>query len=275
MTEAIEFKTSDNLKLWGQVWFPETDAKGIVILIHGFGEHIQRYDHVAKAFNKANYVLAGIDLRGHGKSEGIRGHTPSYNHLLNDLRQFTDIIKDKFSTLPLFIYGHSMGGNVTANFLLRGNEQDFTAAIITSPWLKLRFDPPKIKVAMGRLVRKIYPKYAEHNNLNPNDLSRDTAVGKAYAEDPLVNNKITTEMYFSIVEAGDWALQNATSIQTPVLTMHGTDDPITSPQASEMFARKMTSEYKVWEGMYHEPHNELGKEEVIDTIVQWVKQHTP
>lgn len=274
MTEAMELKTHDNLSLRGQIWLPGASAKGVICLVHGFGEHIGRYDHVAKAFNNANYAFAGLDLRGHGQSDGKRGHTPSYGHLLSDLQQFIDSTKAKFPHLPLFLYGHSMGGNIAVNFLLRNKDLHIKAAVITSPWLRLRFDPPKIKVAVGRLVRKVYPKYSEPNGLNPNDLSRDTAVGKAYQEDPLVNNKITTEMYFSIVEAGEWALQNATPIPLPLLIMHGTDDPITSPEASEIFAGKMSTEFRAWKGMYHETHNEIGKEEVIDTIVQWIKNNT-
>ncbi|UII34724.1 lysophospholipase [Fulvivirga ulvae] len=271
MTEAITLKTNDKLRLQGQLWYPATKPNGVICLVHGFGEHILRYNHVAQAFNAAGYAFAGIDLRGHGKSGGKRGHTPSYDYLLSDLQLFVDTIKEKFTNLPLFLYGHSMGGNIAVNLLLRSNSQPFEAAVITSPWLRLRFDPPKIKVAMGRLVRKIYPGYSEHNELNPDHLSRDTAVGKAYEEDPLVNHKITTETYFSIVEAGEWALQNATPIPIPVLIMHGSDDPITSPEASEKFAGKMNAEFRLWKGMYHETHNEIGKEEVIDTIVQWTK----
>lgn len=275
MTEAITLKTNDNLQLWGKLWSPEMPPKGIVCLVHGFGEHIQRYHHVASAFNKAGYAFAGIDLRGHGKSGGKRGHTPSYEHLLSDLQLLIAWSKDKFPNHPLFLYGHSMGGNIAASLLLRSHNQTFKAAVLTSPWLRLRFDPPKIKVAMGRLVRKIYPKYSEHNELNPDHLSRDTTVGKAYEEDPLVNHKITTETYFSIVEAGEWALQNATPLPIPVLIMHGSDDPITSPEASEKFADKMNAEFRLWKGMYHETHNEIGKEEVIDTMVQWVKSNQP
>lgn len=273
MTEAIEFKTNDNLHLHGQIWRPDAKPAGVICLIHGFGEHINRYHHVAAAANKENLALAAIDLRGHGKSAGKRGHTPSYNHLLEDLQMLLDGVSKAFPDTPVFLYGHSMGGNIASSFLLRNKNNNIKAAVITSPWIKLKFDPPKVKIALGRLMRKIYPTYSEANGLDPDQLSRDTAVGKAYEADPLVINKITTEMYFSIVEAGEWALNHATPTATPLLIMHGSADAITSPEASKQMAEKMNAEYKTWEGMYHETHNEIGNEEVIATIIDWFIKH--
>lgn len=274
MSELFELYTTDGLRLKGTIWLPEAPPRSVTCLVHGFGEHIGRYEHVAAAFNQENIALAAIDLRGHGKSEGKRGHTPSYNHLLEDLRLFIRHISNRFPNVPIHLYGHSMGGNIVSNYLLIDRPATLHSAIITSTWFRLRFDPPKIKVVLGRLMRKIYPKYSESNDLYPDHLSRDTSIGKAYQADPLVNDKITTEMYFAITEAGQWALDHASPIELPLLVMHGSADPITSPEASKDFAERVNAQYRSWDEMYHETHNEVGREQVIDAIIQWLKKHT-
>lgn len=274
MTETIAITTDDNLQLSGKIWLPESKPVAVICLVHGFGEHIERYNHVAAAFTQENMALVGLDLRGHGKSTGKRGHTPSYDHLLQDLQLLINYVNARFPGVSLGLYGHSMGGNIVINYLLKNKPDGIKAVVVTSPWLRLKFDPPKIKVALGGFMRKIYPQYSEANGLNPDHLSTDKSVGKAYVADPLVNDKITTEMFFAITEAGEYALEHAAPIPAPILVMHGSADLITSPEASREFANKINAEYKLWEGMYHETHNENGKDEVIQAIVQWFKKHT-
>ncbi|ELR69468.1 Lysophospholipase [Fulvivirga imtechensis AK7] len=274
MSELFELYTTDGLRLKGTIWLPDNQPESITCLVHGFGEHIGRYEHVAVAFNKVNMALTAIDLRGHGKSQGKRGHTPSYDHLLQDLRLFIKYISGRFPNIPIHLYGHSMGGNIVSNYLLIDRPTAVRSAVVTSAWFKLRFDPPQLKVAVGKAMRKIYPKYSESNGLNPDHLSTDKSVGKAYNNDPLVNDKITTEMYFAITEAGQWALDHATTVEIPLLVMHGSADSITSPEASARFADRASAQYKPWDGMYHETHNEIDKEKVIHTIIDWLKQHS-
>ena len=271
MIEAMQYTTDDDLRLKGKVWLPKSTPSGVVCLIHGFGEHIDRYEHVAKSMNDAGLALCGIDLRGHGMSEGKRGHTPSFDHLMRDIDQYIKGTRTAYPGLPIHLYGHSMGGNLAINYLLRFPHADITSAVITSPWLRLRFDPPKIKVVLGKVMRNVYPKYTESNNLDPNHLSRDKSIGEKYAADPLVNDKITTEMYFAMTEAGEWAIANAKPFTIPVLITHGESDPITSPDASREFASKAKTQYKRWPEMYHETHNEIGKEQVISEIIDWFK----
>jgi alpha-beta hydrolase superfamily lysophospholipase len=99
-------------------WRPET-PKAVVVLVHGLGEHINRYQHVADAFVKAGYAMQAFDLRGHGKSAGQRGHTPTYESLMDDIADFIADAQKRYPDLPVFFYGHSMGGNHVINYDLR------------------------------------------------------------------------------------------------------------------------------------------------------------
>jgi len=115
----FEFKTFDGLSLFGQSWQPEDRTRAVVCLIHGLGEHSGRYVHVADSLSQAGYTLISFDLRGHGKSEGLRGHTPSYEALMQDISFLLEAANKKFPQLPFFLYGYSLGGNLVLNYVLR------------------------------------------------------------------------------------------------------------------------------------------------------------
>ena len=113
------WRSKDGLSFYVQGWEPEKKPKAVVALIHGLGEHIGRYKHVGEALNNAGYVLIGFDLRGHGKSGGVRGHVPSYKAVMDDIADFMALVEKRYPGLPHFLYGHSMGGNEVINFCLR------------------------------------------------------------------------------------------------------------------------------------------------------------
>lgn len=105
------WESNDGLKMYAQSWEPEESPKAVVCLVHGLGEHSGRYAHVGKASTEAGFALAAFDLRGHGKSGGPRGHTPSFDAFMNDIEGFQKQLDKRFSNLPRFLYGHSLGGN--------------------------------------------------------------------------------------------------------------------------------------------------------------------
>ena len=189
------------------------------------------------------------------------------------MRSLIDHIKTAHSTVPIVLYGHSLGGNIATNYLLRRDVADLNSAVISSPWLKLAFEPPAFKVALAKMMRNIYPAFTEGNEVDPNDLSTDPEVGKAYAADPLVHSKITAGMFFSAFEAGNWALENASKLELRTLVMHGTEDKLTSPEGSKEFVDKSDGKatFKSWDGMKHEPHNEPG-DSVVEFIAGWIQE---
>ena len=277
--EALETMTTENFTwnldkatIEGKIWKTSNAPKGVVALVHGFFEHIARYQHVAEYFDQHDIALVGYDQRGHGKSSGKRGHVKKYEWLLEDVERLIQKAQEVFPNTPVVLYGHSWGGNIVTNYLLKRDTSKLAGAVVSSPWLKLATDPPKFQVALGKFVGKLFPGFTQTGPLNEADLSTDLSVGKAYKADPLIHNKISVATFLSTIEAGLWALDNAQKLQLDTLLMHGDDDNITSHTASQAFAQKAPEKVtlQIWEGMRHETHNEVKKEEVLKKVTEWI-----
>ncbi|HIN39025.1 MAG TPA: alpha/beta hydrolase [Flavobacteriales bacterium] len=273
---SFEIKSNDDLLLAGQSWMP-SNIQVVICLVHGLGEHIGRFAPMADYMNNNGTGIMGMDLRGHGKSEGPRGHTPTYNHLLDDISLLVDKAKSDFPNVPIFLFGHSMGGNIVTNYVLRRNTQGISGAIFSSPWYRLAFEPPAFKVKLGKMMNGIFPSFTQRNEIDTNALCSDPAVIRAYEEDPLVHDKISAGLFFTVYSAGLWALENANKLSIPALLTHGDKDALTSCVASSEFANTADEkvELKIWDGLKHEPHNEPEKEKVFGFLCDWVKSKTP
>lgn len=264
----------DGQQLYIRFWKPETEEKAIVFLLHGFSEHSGRYARWAERFAENNISVYAIDYRGHGKAGGIRGHTPSYQHLLDDI----DILLQQVnsSKTPKFLYGQSLGGNLSLNHALK-RDPPLNGIISTSPWLKLVYEPKTIMLLFARILRKLSPSLTSKAGLNINVLSHDPKVAEEYAKDKLNHQFITPSLFFGTRKAGRKVIQNAGKIKYPVLLMHGTGDLITSFKASEKFAERLKNAggditFVPWKNYYHEIHNEFNNEEVFQKIIDWIKE---
>ncbi|NLT95230.1 MAG: alpha/beta hydrolase [Clostridia bacterium] len=274
MHETFYLTTRDGLRLFAQVWEPGGSPRAVVSLIHGLGEYSGRYEYLAEKFNERGMVLLAFDLRGSGKSEGPRGHTPSYELLMDDISRLLKEASQRYPGQARFLYGHSLGGNLVLNYSLR-KKPPLKGMIVTSPWLKLAFEPPMVKIVLGEIMDKFWPSFSQANGISAHSLSHDGEVVRKYIEDPLVHNRITVRLFFEAYRAGLWALEHGGELHLPLLLMHGTDDGVTSPQASEEFFDKAGSccTLKLWQGQYHELHNELIKDEVIRFCLNWIEKH--
>lgn len=268
-----KWKTKDGLELWARGWKPE-NPKAVVVLVHGHGEHANRYQHVAEAFVAAGYAMQAFDVRGHGQSSGPRGHTPSYENLMNDITDFIGDAQQRYPGLPVFLYGHSMGGNQVINYALR-SPKALKGVIATGPWLRLAFDPPTAQVMVAKFLNNIAPSFSLASGLSQAALSRDPEIVTKYASDPLVHDKISVKLYTSIYGNGLWALEHAADLKIPMLLMHGSADKLTSAPASQEFAQKAGNlvTLRIWDGFYHEVHNEPEKAEVIQVMIAWLDQN--
>ncbi|MBA3072399.1 MAG: lysophospholipase [Anaerolineae bacterium] len=264
--------TPDNVKLYGQEWKPEGKQKAAIAMVHGLGEHSGRYEHVAEAFTQAGYSLTAFDLRGHGKSEGIRGHAPSYAAIMEDITHNVDLAKEHFPGMPVFLYGHSLGGNLTLYYCLTQNPQ-IKGAIVTSPGLATAEPVPPVKLALGKLMYNLMPAMQMDNGLLRSGLSRDPEVEKIYSNDPLVHPKISARLALDLINNGKFIIDHAAEFPIPLLLMQGTGDYIVNPPMTKNFANaaplsKIT--FKEWDGYYHELHNEPEKAQVLKTITDWI-----
>lgn len=269
MHQELFFTSSDNLKLYAQYW-EATQPKAIVVLVHGMGEHSNRYQHVAESFCKNQYSFFSFDLRGHGKSEGKKGHTPTYERLMLDIDFAIEKAKEFLGDRPIILYGHSLGGNQVLNYLLRRNTH-LLATIVSSPWIRLAFEPPKIKVRLAKIMNTLYGAFTEKSELDASALSSDAQVGIAYKKDPLVHEYVTARMFLQCYEAGNYILEKASKFKAPLLLVHGDQDRLTSYIASTDLhtLNKDAIDLRIWKDGYHELHNEVFKEEYIQYLIDW------
>jgi len=272
MTSQNFHFTVSNTQLFGCYWQPKTKPKAVVILVHGMGEHIGRYEkNVIPHLMKNGYAVLGYDQFGHGKTKGKRGHNPNFNAVLSCITEVIIKSEELFKGLPLFLYGHSMGGNVVLNYVLR-HKHPFKGVIATSPFLRLAFQPPVLKLKIGKLLYKIAPGLTMSNELNPNDISRIPEEVAAYVNNPLVHDKISPNYSVKFIETGQWALDNAQNLNVNTLILHGTGDKIIDHKASIEFNSnsKGKASLKLFEDGYHELHNDLCRDEVLKNITNWL-----
>ncbi len=265
------WQNAEGITFYVRGWEPDRPAKAAVALVHGLGDHTGRYAHVGKAFTDAGYALTGFDLRGHGRSSGPRGHTPSYERLLDDLSDFMTHVLRRYPKKLIFLYGHSLGGNIVLNFVLR-RKPKLKGVIVTSPWIELRHPLPKATMAFAEVASRILPGLPNKSGLKPTDFSHDRRVVEAYLHDPLAHDSVTPRFFVGAYEAGLWAGQHATDFPLPLLLMHGSGDNIVSFAATRKFAgeagKKVT--WREWEGGYHELHNEPEGPQVLKVMTRWM-----
>ena len=268
---------NDDVTFYMQGWEPEGKSKAIVCLIHGLGEHTGRYVHVGKAFNDAGYPLFGFDLRGHGQTGGRRGHFPSLDVVMQDIHQFVEFQRQNHPDQPVFLYGHSLGGLLTLSYTLQ-HPEGLQGVIVTGAMLRSAFDEMKVKNTLAKILGSMAPTIALSTGLDATSISRDPVVVEEYVNDPLVHDKGSTGLGKAILNAIDLCFAHAKEFKPPLLIMHGRDDRLTYPSGSEDFA-KLAGEVnkdvtlKVWDGMYHELHNEPEQVEVFKVMIEWLDRH--
>ena len=269
----LEWETDDGLRLAVKNWKPATEPKALICLIHGLGEHSGRYHHLGVYLNEAGYAFLAFDLRGHGRSQGQRGYAPNFRALLQDISLSLKEGRKLYPGCPLFLYGHSMGGNLVLNYVLRIQPQ-LAGVIVTSPFLRTAFEPPVWKVVLGRIMYSLWPNLSLANELDAKGISRDPEIVRAYKNDPLVHDRLTPRLGIDLLRSGLWALEHANEFTLPLLLMHGDADSIVSAKASSEFAvgAGKGCTLKIWPGLYHELHNEPEKEEVFSYLLGWLEK---
>ncbi|SFJ41915.1 Lysophospholipase, alpha-beta hydrolase superfamily [Paenibacillus sp. UNC496MF] len=273
----FELRCRDGSMRHAAEWEPDGEERGgirgVIALVHGMGEHVGRYEHVAEMFTDAGYAVLGFDQVGHGRTTGKRGHTKSYPALLDGVDALLAEAKKRYPGTPVFLYGHSMGGNVALNYVLR-RKPGICGAIVTGPWLRLAFNPPPLQLIVARVVNRLFPAYTNERPMVGDHLTSDPAMIKRYQEDPLGHGSITARFFLSVQGAGLWALKHASEWRLPLLLMHGGSDKVTSIQASRQFADEAGAlcTFMEWPGYKHELHNELDREEVFDVMRDWLDE---
>jgi alpha-beta hydrolase superfamily lysophospholipase len=265
-----QITASDGTQLFRQAWEP-ADFAATVCLVHGLGEHSSRYAHVAEAFAAENIAVHAFDLRGHGKSEGKRGHTPSLQQWLADVQL---LIEQSDVDKPRFLYGHSLGGLIALRFGLQPSIP-LRGVIASGPALRRSFEVPAIKTLLARGMARVLPSFSQPSGLDPEAISRDKSIVEAYINDPLVHDLASAQLFIEATRAGEETLAQAAAFDLPLLLVCGQEDTIIDVSACEAFFEMISSEDKtlrVLPDLYHEVHNEPEKAAVIQEIIQWVNK---
>ena len=283
VTTAIlsAFTASDGDNLALHDWpLPEGALpRGMVVLVHGLGEHMGRYEKVARHLNDWGFAVRGYDQYGHGESGGPRGGLPSSTRLLDDLADVVDSTRAHMGrqtpSIPLILLGHSLGGLVVGRFVSL-NMRPVDALVMSSPALDPGLNGFQ-KLLLATLP-KIAPNLRVGNGLDVQFTSHDPAMVAAYRADPLVHDRISARLALFIAEAGPATLAQAPRWCVPTLLMYAGQDKLVNRAGSRAFATaspKQVLTSNCFEGLYHELFNEQAPEPVFAMLKDWLDQRFP
>lgn len=249
-----------------------------VVIAHGLGEHSGRYLQVIKRLINNGISVWAMDHRGHGRSQGSRGHILSFNDYILDLKQMLAIARKEMPvTMKLFLLGHSMGGCM-ALFLSQSYPEAINGVIASSPGLRPAMKVPVIKGAVGKMMSSIWPTLTLDNELNSSHISHDSSVVAAYDNDPLVHRRVSARWFTEFMAAMERTLQRASEVTIPILMQVAGDDRIVDPEASRQFFKNVRSSDKtlyLYDGLYHEIYNETEdhRKKVLSDLDNWLNEH--
>jgi len=268
------FTTGRGVKIYYQYWLPSDNHRANLIFVHGMGEHSGRYQNIVNYLCPKGFALFGLDLQGHGKSEGKRGHVAHLSDFAGQIEQLINTTKDLRDNKDLYLYGHSMGGLIVLDYLLQYPNRELSGVIFTSPAFDIALKIPAWKMCMGKLISVLAPSVTMNNGIDPDDLSHDKIVVEKYKKDELVHDRASAGLFFSMLSTIKKANLKAPDIHTPVLLMLGDKDNIISKDGALSLFNKLGSNDKkshICPGSSHELLNEIDKENNLDIIRQWLE----
>jgi lysophospholipase len=262
LTATSDDGTRLRVARWGE-------ADRDILLIHGFAEHIGRYEHVAAALVKAGWRVTMPELRGHGQSEGKRGHTIAWHRYVEDVQATAAMINR-----PFVMVAHSMGGLVALATLAEPLTPACRALALSNPLTGVLVKAPAWKTSAAGLLSKIWPSLHMSNEIDARVISRDPEVVRAYEADPLVFSTLTPRWYTEMVAAQAAAHAAAPNYKLPLRLMVSDGDRLCNPTTSRELASRWGGPKEVVEygPLYHELFNEPEKEQVFAGLVEWLEK---
>lgn len=268
-----EFTGQGGLRLYWRAWLPDGDVRAVLIVTHGYGEHGGRYGSLVEFLLSRGLAIYALDQRGHGRSEGPRGHAGRFSEFVDDLHAFRVRVEQGEPGTPLFMLGHSLGGLIVARYLLK-HSSGLAGAVLSSPALRLAERPPRRLRWFARALSTVAPRTSVQTDVRPEFLSHDPAIGRAYATDPLVHRRATARFFTEFQLAMRDVEDRAPEIRLPILVLQAGDDRLVDVRATEEFAGKAGStakEVHVYPGLFHEIFNEIDKESVFADVERWLE----
>src|SRR3990172_157047 len=226
------FKGQDGLNLYHQYWLPDDEPKAVLLVTHGFAEHSGRYGNLVDYFLPRGYGIYAHDLRGHGKSEGVRGYADRFSHFVEDLDIFFRLVQERHPGSRIFLLGHSTGGTIATAYTILRQQAGFEGLILSGAILSPPSDVPAVTIFAARMLSFILPKAGLYA-MDAATISQDKSVVKAYLNDPLVyHGKVRAGLGIELMNAMDIILRRIPEIRLPLLIMHGAADRLSNPRGS-------------------------------------------
>lgn len=248
------------------------NPKAILLIVHGYAEHSHRYDHVARFFNSHSFHVRSFDFYGHGRSGGVRAYVKSFDRYVGELEYISKMTHARYSEIPAFVLGHSMGGTVAGIAAAKKKLHGFNNLILSNPGLDIVSNQPAILVSLSRLLAPIFPKL-KTTKLSSEFITRDPVQREKYDTDPFNYRKGTRPGFANEFDkASSWLRTNAHKIDQALYLNYSLADKVVVPKASEEFFENISSIDKSktqYEGLFHELLNEPEKEEVMENILKW------
>lgn len=269
------YETTPGGRLYWQAWTPPR-PRAALVLVHGLAEHSGRYAHVARHFAARGFASLGLDYRGHGRSPGPRVHIESFDSWCDDVAAGLALARRTFAGLPVIPIGHSQGGLVVLLQALRDPDER-PCTVVSSPLLGVA--PPSRPGAALRLATRVLTRVAPRllvpNHVNPDWLSHDPAVGRAYEQDPLVSHRVSAGWFRALRHATSEAHARAAAWSSPLLLLASRGDHIVDARAAARWASRApagTVETVCWDDLHHELFNETKKEDVFAVVEAWLER---
>jgi len=269
-------ESADGNRLFWRRHAPESNARAVLLVVHGLAEHTGRYLHVLDHFANAGFDCWAYDYRGHGQSPGLRVHVRSFDEFLTDLAAARRLASEAQPDIPFFLVGHSQGGLIVLREALT-HPQGLEGIVVSSPFLGMHPDAaPSAPLQMvANIVSTFAPTLMFSKVAEPSALSRDPKVPEAYINDPLVSTTVSARWFTSVLAAHADTHARASALSLPALIMQSGDDHVTDPAKTRSWVADAPSDlvdYVEWEGLYHEMFNEPEKEQVFERVEAWLDE---
>lgn len=249
-------------------------ASGVVMVCHGIGEHSGRYGHVEDALLPDGWAVYGLDHRGHGRSGGRRVHLERYADLLTDFDAFRMLVAERHPGLPLFLLGHSMGGQVALAYAL-DHAAGLRGLVLSAPALASD-EVPTALLPVLRVVARLLPRLRPVG-IDVTKISKDPVVVADYQSDPLVHHgKPTLGLALRLVDRFAPLLERSARLRLPLLLQHGAEDVLTNPSGTRALAAACGSPdqtVRFYDGLWHEIYNEPERDVPLTDLREWLAAH--
>lgn len=273
------FRGVGGLELFARRWAPMGASKAAVVIVPGFGEHCGRYPAVVAALTDAGFAVHGFDLRGHGRSAGRRGHIDAWSDYRDDVDHcLAHVRAQEAPGTPTFLYGHSLGGAIVLEWGLR-RRSGVDGIVASAPSLRPAGVRSPILERIAAIMSRIWPTFGLDVPLQNEALSRDPARLDAVRSDPLCHRRLTARATVASLDAFAWTEAHAAEWRLPLLLIHGTADRVIDPAGTIDFAEAARAggatdiELRLYDGAYHEVHNDLDAAAVEADVVSWLDRH--